>query len=172
MKKAYILTVLMLVLSLFAISNDKAWDIRLEKGEAEKMPKFSYRTLEGRKFTNKDLKKNRVHLFVYFNPLCHLCQEETGDMLGNLQDMKEVEIVMVSPADISEIRKFADHFNLKNIPQILVLADPDDRFYIEFGAIGYPNMYVYGMDDELIAYFDSKIDFREVTKVIKPLSRK
>lgn len=148
--------------------------ITLERGKdtTEKMPKFTYYTLEGHKFSNKNLDENKTYLFVYFNPLCELCRNETEQIIENIDYLTDVQVVMVSPTDRKEIEQFVKDYELPKYSQIKVLHDSEDRFYIDFGAIGYPNMYIYNSKGEMVAYFDRATDFREIRQALKPVLTK
>lgn len=168
----HIITLLTFCLSIFITSNQF-----LERGEdkvreKEKMPKFTYHTLSGKRFSNNDLANNKNYLFVYFNPLCELCKEEVEEILENIEALEEVQIVLVSPSQLGEIELFKEYFKLADYKQVVVLHDSEDRFYLEFGAIGYPNMYLYNNKYELIRYFDHATGFHEIRNALKPVLTK
>lgn len=174
----HIFTILTITLSIFMSGNSfesqtvfSANSLCIQ-GEKEKMPKFSYHTLNGKKFTNRNLESNKTYLFVYFNPLCDLCKEEIGDIAENINNLEEVQILLVSPNQISEIEQFRDSFGLEQISQITILHDFEDSFYLEFGAIGYPNSYIYNSNKELVRYFDHATGFREIKSAITPVLTK
>lgn len=169
---AYIYTALMMGLCLLTAGYNDAFG-RKDRGKTEKMPEFTYFTLDGKEFTKKDLNKESDYLFVYFNPLCELCHMETETLIENIEFFEDIQIVMVSPSDVSEISQFIENYSLKNYPQMTVLHDKNDTFYKEFGAIGYPNLFAYDRDLELIRYFDHATDFRDIRDVFEPVySRK
>lgn len=169
---AYINTALIMGLCLLTAGINNAYG-KKRRDNAEKMPQFAYYTLNGEEFTNENLNKDTDYLFVYFNPLCELCHYETETLIDNIEFFKDIQIVMVSPGDISEINQFVDQFSLEQYPQITVLHDKSDTFYKEFGAIGYPNLFAYDKDQELIRYFDHVTDFQDIRNVFEPVySRK
>lgn len=173
----HIITILTLCLSIFMSGNTFLEKVDKDKGEdrvkeKEKMPKFTYYTLAGKKYSNNDLANNQNYLFVYFNPLCELCKEEVEDILENIEDLEEVQVLLVSPSQLSEIEVFKEYFKLSDYKQITILHDAEDRFYLEFGAIGYPNMYLYNNKQELVQYFDHAIGFHEIRNALKPVLTK
>ncbi len=176
----HIFTVLTVGLSIFIsgsigkdTTNEYVQESAVKERDKEKMPRFSYYTLAGKKFSNRDLEANKTYLFVYFNPLCDLCREEIGEIVENIDQLENVQILLVSPNHLNEINEFKDYFNLGDYRQITILHDTDDRFYLEFGAIGYPNMYIYNNRQELVRYFDHATGFSEINNALKPvLTRK
>jgi peroxiredoxin len=158
---------------MFFATNNEALNVTREKLSAtEKMPKFSYYTLDGKRYTNKNLPQDKTTLFVYFNPLCDLCRKETEQILENLDYLKDVQVIMVSPTDVTEIERFVAEYKLKEISQITVLHDIDDTFYTDFGAIGYPNMYIYNAQHEMVAYFDKATGMDELKLALEPVLTK
>ncbi len=172
----HIFMILAITLSIF-ISGNANSEYVMEPGgkdrNKEKMPRFSYYTLSGKKFSNRDLEANKTYLFVYFNPLCDLCREEVGEIVENIDQLENVQILLVSPSHPDEINEFKEYFKLGDYRQITILHDMEDQFYLEFGAIGYPNMYIYDNRQELVRYFDHATSFNEINNAIKPvLTRK
>jgi len=126
------------------------------------LPKFSYQTLDDKKFTNENLDKNSRLLIVYFNPLCEVCQRETSDIIDNINYFQDIQILMISPAHKEDVSKFVKKFKINDYHQITVLHDKDDVFYKQFGAIGYPTLYLYNKNKELIEYYDTEVQFEDI----------
>lgn len=166
------LTAAVVCLSMIFADLNQAVKPKRGKDTVEKMPRFTYYTLEGHKFSNKNLDEDKNYLFVYFNPLCELCRNETEQIIENLDYLNDVQVLMVSPTDRKEIEQFVKDYKLPNYPQIKVLHDSEDKFYMDFGAIGYPNMYIYNTQGEMVAYFDRATDFHEIRQALKPVLTK
>jgi len=168
MRSAFTGGILAVFLVLSLNINDKVLGLKNSRQEkVEYMPRFSYYTLDGKTFSNRQLAENKSYLFVYFSPLCGLCKEETEALVDHIDAMKGVQIVMVSPGEKSDIKKFVAFYKLKEYPQITVLHDPKDSFYLEFGAIGYPNLYVYDKEKKLVQYFDQVTDFYTIERALQ-----
>jgi peroxiredoxin len=133
-----------------------------DKKKKQKLPKFSYHTMDDRKFTNEDLNKDSRLLIVYFNPLCEACQKETSDIIDNINYFNDIQILMVSPARKEDVSRFIKKFKLNEYHQITVLHDRDDIFYRQFGAIGYPTLYLYNSKKELIDNYDYEVQFEDI----------
>ncbi|HEY8399796.1 MAG TPA: redoxin domain-containing protein [Cytophagaceae bacterium] len=154
---------LLLLLCLF-INNTIGSVVGLSEQKEVKIPQFTYYTIEGKTFGNKDLKKNTKLIFMYFNPLCDICVSETQNILGNYYYLQEhnIQLVMVSPNKLGEIVVFKDKFGLDRYENITVLHDRDDTFYKQFNAIGYPTLYLYNEEQNLITSFETEVDFEEI----------
>jgi peroxiredoxin len=134
----------------------------IDKKKKPLLPKFSYQTMDDKKFTNENLDKNSRLLIIYFNPLCEVCQRETSDIIDNINYFQDIQIVMVSPAPKDDVSRFIKKFKITNYHQITVLHDKDDIFYKQFGAIGYPTLYLYNKKKELIENYDTEVQFEDI----------
>ncbi|HEX8549042.1 MAG TPA: redoxin domain-containing protein, partial [Cytophagaceae bacterium] len=138
-----------------------------KKGPQDKLPEFTYQTLEGKKFSSEDLKASKIML-VYFNPLCDICQRETQMILDNIKYFEKIQIVFISPAEIVDVEKFSNKFKLDQFKEITVLHDKNDLFYKQFDAIGYPSVYLYNEKKELLTYFEAEIGLEDIKGGFEP----
>ena len=153
----------MLIFSLITVSALNAQYLNNKRHDNyEKLPEFSYNTLDGKKFSNTDLKPNERLMSVYFNPLCELCQDETSQILENINYFQDIQIVMVTPGAKEEVLKFVSKFKLNKYHQITVLHDKEDTFYKKFDAMGYPTMYLYDTNNKMISKFETEVEFDEI----------
>jgi peroxiredoxin len=159
----------MMIFSFITLSNVSGEELNRKKGT---LPSFVYYTLDGNVFTEKDLKKGQRLMIVYFNPLCDVCVRETKEIVDNIDYFKDIQILMISPNRKDEIMSFAKEFRLNKYPQVTVLYDQYDKFYKEFQAIGYPSLYLYDENRNLIINFDSHADFAEIKEAFEEVSAK
>lgn len=132
------------------------------------LPDFTFHTLDGQLFGRDNLIKGKKVMMVYFHPLCDICQRETEEIIDNIGFFKDVEILMVSPANEDDVKKFYDQYRLKNFSQIKVLLDKDDIFYKLFDAKAYPSLYLFNESYDLIGTFETETDFTDIRKVFDP----
>lgn len=158
-------TLLMLIFSFVTLSGAHGQHIQKKN---DKLPAFTYFTLDGEKFTDKSLNVDSRLMIVYFNPMCEVCQEETEEIIQNIDYFKGIQIVMISPNTREEIVQFSKDFNLDKYSQIIMLHDPEDLFYKQFSATGYPALYLYDQDKNVIAHFNTKAEMEEIKEVFGP----
>jgi len=152
-------TLVMIIFSFITLTNVSGEELNREKGA---LPSFVYYTLDGSTYTEKDLKQGQRLMIVYFNPLCDVCVRETQEIVNNMEYFKDIQILMISPNRKDEIIDFVKEFKLSDYPQVTVLHDQYDKFYKEFQAIGYPSLYLYDENKNLIVNFDSHADIEEI----------
>jgi peroxiredoxin len=157
---------LIFTLNLITITDMQAQYINNKKKQS--IPQFQYETLSGKKFSNDDLQKNNKLMIVYFNPVCEICHREIRDILENINYFRDVQILMVSPAPKEEVLKFSRKFKMDNYYQVTLLYDKDDVFYKQFGAVGYPTLYLYDRNKSLIVNYDTEVAFEDIKDAFSP----
>jgi peroxiredoxin len=165
---AAIYTIVLFCFCMLNLADVQAQYLSNNSKKKKTLPNFSYQTMDGKKFTNDNLNKDSRLLIMYFDPLCDICQRETADILDNINYFKNIQIVMVSPAPKENVKKFVKQFKLYDYHQITVLHDKDDTFYKQFGAIGYPTLYLYNKDKVLIENFDTEVQFEDIKDAFSP----
>jgi peroxiredoxin len=152
-------TYLVLITALFLYSASNAQYL---KRRTEKLPELMYYTMDAELFTNNNLPQSSGLILLYINPSCQECHKELKQLLDNMEYLKKIEILIISPTDKDELEAFAKQYELAKYPQITVLHDPKDFFYRQFKLAGYPSLYVYNSKKELINEFNSFADFSEI----------
>jgi peroxiredoxin len=160
MKNLNLTTFAFLILSIFFIqSNSNAQYI---KRKPQLLPQLMYYTLDAELFNNNKLPDNSGLILLYLNPSCEVCHKELKQILDNMDYLKGMEIVLISPSPRAELEEFAQQYELAKYSQITMLHDPRDFFYRQFKLAGYPSLYVYNSKKELINEFNSFADFSEI----------
>jgi thioredoxin-related protein len=84
------------------------------------VPPFEIELTGGKGFTSKDLKADKQLMLIYFSPTCEHCQTFITDLLKNIEQLKNMQIVMISYLPIQEITKFETDFKLSQYTNIKV----------------------------------------------------
>src|SRR3954462_11699569 len=71
-------------------------------------------------FTKDNLKKNKPSIIIVFNPGCEHCKHETEEIIKNINDFKNMQIVMTTPQSFTEMKGFYKEYNLAKYPNIIV----------------------------------------------------
>ncbi|MBK5210268.1 MAG: redoxin domain-containing protein [Flavobacteriaceae bacterium] len=124
------------------------------------IPPFSFLTLENKEFTENNLPKNKIKLFVYFNSECEYCQSESTQISENIEQFKDTQLIFVSFELLANIKKFASDFNLLDKENVIFLQDKKLEFAKIFDAKSIPFMLLYSKEGQLIQKFKgaTKID--------------
>lgn len=138
---------LFLVLFLFITLHAKAQQPAL-------LPQFTFFKLDGKAFSNKDLKQGKKNLFMLFDCTCEHCQREAGLLNANYAKLANVNIYMITLDEAYIIPKFFDSYakGLNTKPNVTVLQDKNQMFIPAFLPKMYPAMYLYSPLNKLIVY--------------------
>ena len=97
-----------------------------------------------------DIPEGEPIVFIYFQPDCIHCQEETTAILQDIASLKAVRIYMLTPSFRPVLRHFYEYYKLAGYTNIKVGVDEGMRFYTYFNARKIPFLAVYNKDRQLI----------------------
>jgi peroxiredoxin len=131
------------------------------------IPPFSYPTINGEKFTNKDLKENTSTVFLYFNSECEHCQNEAMQIQENLAKFKNSQLVFISFEQSSKIAGFAENYKLNHHDNITFLCDPQVSFSITFDVTSLPTLIIYNKNGRLVEKIKGLTKVETILKNLK-----
>lgn len=156
-KYRYLLLVAILTISQFALAQTAktktnppaaAQKVEPKKAEPSKtqkkgFPAFKFYTLEGKTFTEKNMKKpkNEV-LFIHYNPGCGHCQAQARDIMAEADKFAKHTIYWVTAGDTSQISKFYS-MHLKSAPNCIMLQDRDRTGNTFFDILAAPRIMIF-----------------------------
>ena len=105
-------------------------------------------------------------LILYFSPDCGHCQLETDELLGNIKQLENLQIVMVTSRPFEDLVKFSRHYKIQKFPTIVIGRDP--AYYItKFYNVQFtPFSALYGKDGRLEKVYKKGIDMDELKKLV------
>ena len=110
------------------------------------------------KFTKDDLQKKRSTMIMLFNPDCKHCQLAIQELLSNITLFKNAQIVLASPMDFVELKKFYKEYKIASYPNITVARDWTFFFGSFYVVKNFPSVYIYNIKGELSAEFSGSLD--------------
>jgi thiol-disulfide isomerase/thioredoxin len=121
------------------------------------MPEFTFYKFDNNKFTSKELPKNKLKFFIYFDSDCDHCQQAIKNIDQVVQNFNKTAIFLVSLDNPEKINHFMDKFGprLKARKNVLLLQDRLNEFLPKFKPRQYPSMFLFSADNKLIDYEDN-----------------
>lgn len=147
-----------------------AFEIQAKKEFSEKIntiPNFTFQTVSGNIFTNKNLSKLNPKLFVYYNSECEFCQSEAKKIKDNLGQLNNVQIVFISFEKRNEIHAFAHKYDFLNKENIIFLEDEKLIFEDLFKVKGIPYMILYNKDNKLLQKFNGVVKIEKILNYLE-----
>jgi len=171
MKKQLKLIIALIIVSIIGFLGYSIYGkLNHKKEVAERIktvPAFSFKTLDGNLFTNKNLDETKPKLFIYFNSDCEFCQSEAESIHKQLDNLKSVQLIFVSYEASDKIKAFAIHYQLSNIENNIFLEDSKSDFAKLFEAKSIPFMLLYSKENQLIQKFNGVTKVENILKYVE-----
>ena len=125
---------------------------------AKTIPAFTFYSLSGKAFTQKDLPAGRQLFFVFFDPGCEHCQKTIGNMNKQPASFANAAMIMLSMAPVKQVEDFVSTYAtaLKRQKYFTLLQDRQYQFITRFKPKKYPSLFLYSAAHELLLYADNE----------------
>ncbi len=104
-------------------------------------------------FESIQLKKNKPFVLMFFSPDCEHCQKETKELLAYKQELKGLQIIMVSPLSFDLIKNFYQDYGLASMQDVVVGQDANYALGSRYQLRTYPSIFVYDTKGKLAKAF-------------------
>ncbi|QNR86944.1 redoxin domain-containing protein [Pedobacter riviphilus] len=127
---------------------------QVEAQQPTLLPQFTFYKLDGKPFSNNDIKQGKKNLFILFDCTCEHCQRESKILNTNYAKFKDVNIYMITMDEAYIIPQFFNSYakGLNTKPNVMVLQDKKRLFIPTFLPKQYPSMYLYSSTGKLLMY--------------------
>ena len=146
LKKIYSLKIITLILTIscFSLCASDQDATAATLNNIQHIPVFKIFTApDSAAFTNDQLKKNKPFVLMFFSPDCDHCQKETKELLAYKEELKNLQIVMVSPAALTEINSFYTEYAIASMTNIIMGKDQNYALGLKYQLRTYPSIFVY-----------------------------
>lgn len=92
-------------------------------------------------------------IIFYFHPECDHCSYEAEAIQKQLEDFRTTQLIWISAADSSSIRRFAQQHLLDQVPNVHWMSDTANVFARSFGSSSVPSVWIYGQDGQLLKHY-------------------
>lgn len=134
------------------------------------IPDFKFYILKnGIKFEKSDIKANKTHVFVLFDPSCSHCQHEARDIGKNFGSFKNTEFYFISMNDPALMSTFFTQYapELNDKENVHLLFDKEMHFIYKFHMPNqYPATYIYRPDGSLKGFWNGEKKIEEIIQAI------
>jgi thioredoxin-related protein len=115
-------------------------------------------------YTKADLPKKSAVMLMIFNPECSHCQHETEEIIKNIEEFKNIQIVMVTMMPLADLRAFKEKYKLDQFENIVVTKDPNFFLATFYMLHNLPFLAFYNKKKELISVFEGSMPIEKVLK--------
>lgn len=117
-------------------------------------------------YTKAQLPSNKQILFMVFNPDCSHCQHETEEMIAHKDELKDVQIVMITMQPVWMMKDFISKYGLADFPNVVV---GKDIYYILpgfFDIRNLPYLAMYNKKGNLIGGFEGSLPIEKLIQIL------
>lgn len=118
------------------------------------------------KFSKDDLSTKRSTIIMLFNPDCDHCQHAIKTLLANYDRFKKAQIVLASPMDFKDLKKFYKEYKIAMYPNITVGRDWTYFFGSFYVVHNFPAIYIYNKKGQLSAEFSGSLDVKKAAAAL------
>lgn len=118
-------------------------------------------------FKKQDLAGNKPTLIMLFSPDCSHCQHEAEAFMRYKNDMKGLQIVMITFNPLHQMNDFVNQYQLKSLPNVVVGRD---AFFVlpSFYAVrNLPFHALYNKKGKLITTFEGSVEVPKLLEAFK-----
>ena len=118
-------------------------------------------------YTKAQIPNGKPVLFMIFSPDCSHCQHETEEMIAHMDELKDVQIVMITFHPLWMMKDFITTYGLSKYPNIVV---GKDVYYITTGFFdihNIPYLAMYNKKGNLIEGFEGSLPIPKVIDILK-----
>jgi thioredoxin-related protein len=133
------------------------------------LPDFRIALIDSTYYGVKNLNKTAPVLFMYFSPSCDECHKMTSAILYHIEDLKNIQIVMITNESLIEVRKFVIRFRLDKYKNMIVGTEGyTNRFLKKFQVGKLPFLVFYDKKGKFIMTYNDTIPVKNfVLDVLK-----
>lgn len=118
-------------------------------------------------YAKTNLPEDKAVFLLLFSPDCSHCQHTTEQLIAHREEMKDLQIVMITMHPVEKMREFIAKYRLTDLPNVVVGRD---IYYITppfFSIKNLPFFAMYNQKGELISGFDGALGIPEVIQIFK-----
>jgi thiol-disulfide isomerase/thioredoxin len=118
-------------------------------------------------YAKAQIPNGRPVLFMIFSPDCSHCQHETEELIAHMDELKDVQIVMITYHPLWMMKDFIVNYGLSKYSNIVV---GKDIYYITTGFFdihNIPYLAMYNKKGQLIEGFEGSLPIPKVIEILK-----
>jgi len=106
-------------------------------------------------------------MIMLFSPDCDHCQQQTKELLAYKDELKNIQILMVSVLPYTDSKNFYQEYGLARMPNVRLGVDPTYKLRQIYRLQTMPAMYVYDKNGNLAKAFVGNIGVPFILDAVK-----
>ena len=118
-------------------------------------------------FYTEQLSAKKSTILISFSPECDHCKQQTKEIIQNIDQLKNVQIVMATTLPFDMMKAFHDEYKMASYKNIIMGRDVLYFFPKYFLNHYLPLIAIYNKKGELLHYFDGGVSTAELIRLSK-----
>jgi thiol-disulfide isomerase/thioredoxin len=119
------------------------------------------------KYTKENLPHNKPVLIMIFSPECSHCQHEAEEMMAHKDDLKDLQVVMVTFHPLWQMNEFVNKYKLNELPNFVIGRDTYFMLPSFYAIHNLPFHAMYDKEGNLITVFEGSMELSKVLDSFK-----
>ena len=104
---------------------------------------------------------------MFFSPDCDHCHIQTKELLAYKEELKGIQILLLSIAPYQEIKNFYDEFGLSAMPNLSIGQDINFKLGSTYRISTYPSIFLYDQKGNLAKAFIGNIGIPAILDALR-----
>jgi len=119
------------------------------------------------KINTQNVANAKRTILMYVSPDCEHCHNMTTELLKNIHLFRDVQIYMLSPLALTDLKEFYNSFHLGDYKNIIVGRDYGFAFDKIFNAPTFPCTVIYNKDKKLVKMYRGEISIDKIVEATR-----
>lgn len=155
-KRSLLVAIVILCCGICLLQSCTQWTEEQKKRQS--LPDFEFEGAQGGTLRRNDLPADKPATIFFFDPDCSHCQITITNLVAELPAFEGNTIVMISPADRSQVIPYLSEKGLLNRAGVMVGLCTPQQFLDTFGTTQTPTTLFYGSDWDLKMAYKGTVD--------------
>jgi thioredoxin-related protein len=118
-------------------------------------------------FTKEKIGSNKAVFIMLFSPDCSHCQKSTEEIIEHKEQLRDIQIIMVTLQSIEKMREFIATYNLNNLPNLVVGKDINYITPVFYNIKNFPFFALYNKKGKLIDGIEGSLEIPQIIEIFK-----
>jgi thiol-disulfide isomerase/thioredoxin len=134
------------------------------------LPSFNFLMIDSSTiYSTSQIPKGKPFVIVYFSPDCDACQEETEDLLKNMNELKGTSFYFLTDDSFSRLVVFNKYYKIERYPNIILGSDYERSIQKHFRPGGTPYVALYNGKKRLRAVYSGGVEAKKLIEMLQTL---
>ena len=113
-------------------------------------------------FNTRNIPQGKPFVIIGFSPFCIHCQQETREIIKHIDQLKNIQIYLVTPFAFKDMKAYYNTFHLEKFPNIIMGKDSKNYFLTYFKSTGIPYTAIFDPNKRLKLIIRGETNFDQL----------